>query len=143
MQNNKELREKALRLVMSVWKCINWDNISPSRRMRIYDELTSKIKSAALTSSLSSMAARLQEKWGVRCVKDDSILDIIDGDDSGKVLNVLREETQIIVLMLRVAIEKEREKKSEGSRRLLDRRMSKPPDKVLGKMFTKDEDIPL
>lgn len=101
--------KKACELISHIWKSINWDNVSASRRMGIYDEYTSKVKSASCNSSLSLFSERLSNKMGIRCMKySQKILDIIQ-ENSQEVLRLLREETQLIILLMRERIEKQKE----------------------------------
>jgi len=93
---------------MAVWQCIDFEGMSSSRRMGIYDELTSKIKSAATSNGIPAMLCRLQGKFGVRSLKNTNALAIAYGDDGPEILEVLRNEAPLIVLMLREAQEKKK-----------------------------------
>jgi len=102
---------KAYEICHHIWKSINWDNIGASRRMGIYDEYTSKIKSASSNNSLSLFAERLSSKMGIRSIRySKKILDIIE-ENNPEVLRLLREETQLIVLLMRDKIETMKEEK--------------------------------
>ena len=114
MQDIKEQREQARDIVLAVWVCIDWDGVSVSRRMNIYSELASKIKSAAMTETLERFLENLCRKMGVKTVSNESVLNIIANADAKALLKLYREETQIIVLMLRTTQEIRKQKKELG-----------------------------
>jgi hypothetical protein len=106
----EKLREQARDLVLAVWRAMDWDKVPPSRRMSIYDELASKVRSAALTSDLGRFLAALCDKLGVRVPGDDArVLAIMREADGQALLQVLRDETTLIILMLREVQEARRE----------------------------------
>lgn len=70
--------------------------------MGIYDEFGSKIQSAAMTSHLHSFVEKLSRKMGVRGFKRTSIQAVLDRADERMTLDVLRNETSLIVVMMRV-----------------------------------------
>lgn len=110
---NKQ-REQARDIVLAVWTCIDWDGVSASRRMNIYNELASKIKSAALTDTLERFLEGLCRKMGVKTIYNENVLNIINNADTKALLKLYREETQIIVLMLRTTQEIKKQKKELG-----------------------------
>lgn len=110
----QEQREQARDIVLAIWQSIDWTGISPSRRMNIYNELASKIKSAALTDTLERFFEGLCRKMGVKTVYNESVLNIINKADAKALLKLYREETQIIVLMLRTTQEIRKQKKELG-----------------------------
>jgi hypothetical protein len=83
--------------------------MSASRRMGIYDELASKIRSAALTSDLHRFVDTLARKFEVRSISDERVLGVLDSGNPDEILEVLRTETTLVVLMLRVHQEENKE----------------------------------
>ncbi|MFW9872535.1 MAG: hypothetical protein ACFFG0_05480 [Candidatus Thorarchaeota archaeon] len=108
-KQTEEYRTAAVKFIIAVWSHINWDNVGTNRRMRIYDELASKIKSAAMTNNLNKFLEKFMLKWGVRSVSDAKILKIIAEYDHNELLNILRNDTAIIILMLRESQELKKE----------------------------------
>lgn len=108
--SDDKIREDAVRLVLAVWRKIDHSGMANSRRAGIYDELTSKIRSAALTSDLRRFVDSLCKKWDVRSLSDSAVIRIIEKGDHSAILDTLRNETTMIVLMLRVHQEAAREK---------------------------------
>lgn len=100
-------------LIYLIWRAISWDNISSSRRMKIYDEFTSKIKSAASTNSIAKFTERLCAKLGIRSISGDiGVRSLLEKNDP-EVLALLRDETQFVVLLMREIIEAKKEEYSD------------------------------
>lgn len=101
------LREHAVCLVSAVWHGINWDNVGSRRRMKIYDEYCAKIKSASATGKTSQFLEKLCEKMnsnisGADAPKILKIIREVEAQDLDlELLDVLRSETELIVLMMR------------------------------------------
>lgn len=70
--------------------------------MGIYDEFASKIQSAAMTSDLRLFVERLSRKMGLRSFKTTAIDNVLKCSDASITLDVLRNETSLIVVMMRV-----------------------------------------
>lgn len=105
---DQELRDKARDLVMAVWKSIDHGSMGANRRKGIYDELASKIRSAALTSSLSEFLESLCRKFEVRSICGQHLLSvdsIMKSDSAPRVLEIIRSEPSLIVVMLRLELE--------------------------------------
>ncbi|OYT63164.1 hypothetical protein B6U67_03395 [Methanosarcinales archaeon ex4484_138] len=104
---DEHLREHAVTLINSVWHGINWDNVGSRRRMRIYDEFTNKIRSAAHSGRISkfydklcrSMDSNPPELWGKRAL--DTIKDIEENKYDLDILELILSETQYLVLLMR------------------------------------------
>lgn len=94
-----------LDLVLPVWNAIEWDKVAPQRRMKIYEELSSKIKSSATTSSVTKFIEKLCVKFDVRSITSARMIQIIEDHDNKKILKTFREDTQIIILLLREKVE--------------------------------------
>lgn len=106
------LRDHAVALVNSVWHGIDWRNVGSRRRMRIYEEFTNKIRSAA-------HAGRISVFYDALCRKMDSNPTGMWGDDALKTiqsieahkldldaLELIISDTQYIVLLMRDINEK-------------------------------------
>lgn len=110
---NLDHYEKARNLIYAVWRAIPWDTISPMRRIGIYEEFTSKIKSSSGQVNLAKFVERLCAKMGIRNVGDTAIVKIIAENDE-KVLDALRSETIYVVAMMREVIEEKQELRESG-----------------------------
>jgi len=104
---DEHLRKHAVTLVNSVWHGINWDNIGRRRRMRIYDEYTNKIRSAAHAGRISkfydkicrSMDSNPGAADGMKAL--EAIKDIEEKKHDIDILELIISETQYIVLLMR------------------------------------------
>lgn len=114
MQDVNQQRIYSRDLILAVWREIEWDKVSPMRRMKIYDELASKVKSAAMTNTLESFIESLARKMGARTVSPFGLLETISAADKDAVLALLRDQTQIIIVMVRENQELKKQKKELG-----------------------------
>jgi hypothetical protein len=114
MSNLNQQRIYSRDLVLAIWRAIEWDRISPTRRKNIYNELASKVKSAAMTNSLESFVESLARKMGCKTVDPNGLLETIASADKDVVLSLLRDETQIIIAMLREHQEIKKQRKELG-----------------------------
>lgn len=105
----EKLREDAVSLISCCWRGIDWDNVSTRRRMKIYEEFASKIKSASATGTLSHFLEKLCQKMDANISGTDApkVLEIVRGIESEdldlEILDVLRSETELCVLLMREA----------------------------------------
>ncbi len=105
----EKLRQDVVGLISAVWHGINWDNVGGRRRMKIYDEFANKIKSASATGKTSQFLEKLCEKMDSNIIETDApkvlevIRDIEAQDLDLEILDVLRSETELIVLLMREA----------------------------------------
>ncbi len=105
----EKLRQDAVNLISAVWHGINWDNIGSRRRMKIYDEFANKIKSASATGKTSQFLEKLCEKMDSSIIVADAgkVLEVIRGIEAQdldlEILDALRSETELIVLLMREA----------------------------------------
>jgi hypothetical protein len=103
----EKLRQDAVSLVSAVWHGISFDNISSRRRMKIYDEFANKIKSASATGKTSQFLEKLCEKMDSNIIEADAgkvlevIRDIEAQDLDLEILDILRSETELVVLLMR------------------------------------------
>ena len=108
-KKEEQSREHARDLILEVWRSVDWDGVSGSRRMGIYDEFQAKVQSAAMTSSLGKFVERLARKMGVRSLNNTRADGILRECDHATVLDLLRTETSMIVIMMRVWQEEHRQ----------------------------------
>lgn len=114
------LRADAVNIISSVWHGIDWERVGARRRMKIYDEFANKIKSASMTGKLSHFLEKLCDKMDSGIVESDSVtvLEIIRNieaqDYDLEILDILRSETELLVLMMREA----NQELKEGSKQM-------------------------
>jgi len=104
---DEHLRKHAVTLINSVWHGINFDNVGSRRRMRIYEEFTNKIRSAAHAGRISKFYDRLcrsmdsspPQMRGSEAL--EAIKDIEEKKHDLDILELIISETQYIVLLMR------------------------------------------
>lgn len=109
----EKLRTDSVVLISAVWSGINWEGVNGKRRMNIYEEFSNKIKSSSQTGKLSHFLEKLCQKMDSRFTSatSDNVLRIIreiEKDDLDlEILDVMRAETELLILLMR-------EKNNEG-----------------------------
>ena len=121
-KNNRENAiDMAISTLLDVWEQIDWSKVTNQRSIGIWDEFASKVKAAAMTTnSYETFVEKLCKKMDVRSLKFKNIDEISNQDEEIKknILKILRNETQIIVLKLRLnkEIRRERAKRIQEER---------------------------
>ena len=116
-KNNRENAiDMAISTLLDIWEQIDWSKVTSQRSIGIWDEFARKVKAAAMTTnSYETFVEKLCKKMDVRSLKFKNIDEISNQDKEIKknILKILRRETQIIVLKLRLnkEIRKERAKR--------------------------------
>ena len=96
----RKIRDKSVKIILTLWRKVDWDNISASRRMGIYDEFENKLRAAASTNTIQSFLERIRKKMGLKSLNEtDVIADIEENGD--KILHCIRTETSYLMLKLR------------------------------------------
>lgn len=111
-----ETRELVATLLKIIWRGIPADYKS-RYRMTIWDQYANEIKSAAYTGSLakfvSSICSRLGATLGRTEAEHAVVESILTDANDRAVLKMLREETTLLVLMVRVDNQESRAKWEE------------------------------
>ncbi len=106
MEEKRELtnEEKAVRLAYFLWKSIDHEGMSTSRRMGIWDEFQQKLIYAAMQQTPEAMIEVFAKKFSIMSYKHSAILAFM----TPKAIDQIRRNPRKIVLMLRVTIEEEK-----------------------------------
>lgn len=102
-------------LLTPLWQGIPVDYKAKYAR-NIWQQFENQIKSAAYTSSLSLFLSRIMGRMGI-AISDAhaaKVAAIIQGGDDREILKMLRDDTALLVLLVRVANEERREKTAKG-----------------------------
>lgn len=101
-----ENHEAAAALLATIWRGIPADYKSRYRR-NIWEQFENNVRSAAYTSNLgkfvSSICAKMQAKVGKTGEERENAEVILNSGNDRALLKLLREETTLLVLMVRVA----------------------------------------
>ena len=107
MSSVKELKrkhERTIKFLYFLWKSIDFESMSASRRIGLWDEFQAKVEFACRQDEPERMLEVFGKKFGIVSFKKTQILSFIDE----KVLQDVRENPRLVVLMLRNIIEVER-----------------------------------
>ncbi len=112
----QEIRQQAANLLMALWKGVPSDYKS-RYRMTIWEQYENEVRSAAYTASLArfanSICLKLNAAVGKTPEEREAIERILNGGNDREILRCLREETTLVVLMVRVANQAAREEWQE------------------------------
>ena len=101
----QELRQMAANLLMAIWRGIPADYKS-KYRMNIWEQFENQVRSAAYTSNLAkfanSISLKLAATIGVTPEEREQAERILNSGQDRALLKIMREQTTILVLMLRV-----------------------------------------
>ena len=103
--NEENLQNMALATLADIWSQIDFDKVTGQRAIGIWDEFASKVKAAAMTTNkYETFVEKLCKKMDIRSLKFNNIREISNESTEIKeaILNVFRNETQIIILKLRL-----------------------------------------
>lgn len=101
----ENVRYVASETIYSIWACIDWDKVDARRAYGIWDEFSSKIKAAAMTTnSYEKFVEKLARKMDVRSLRHSIFQKAGQQSDEFKqaVLKLIREETFSLVLEVRL-----------------------------------------
>ncbi|MEG2985474.1 MAG: hypothetical protein RR835_12290 [Peptostreptococcaceae bacterium] len=126
----KNIENMAIDTLTEIWSQIDWDKVTGQRAIGIWDEFSSKVKASSMTTnSYEKFVEKLCRKMDVRSLRFVMISDIsTQGEDvKREILKLLREQTQIIVLKLRLnnQIRKEQQAKEKETKLKQDKTEAK------------------
>jgi len=109
---NQELRNQAAILLTSIWRGTPAEYKS-KYRMTIWTQYENQVRSAAYTNNLAKFINSLCSKFSAEAGKDAGdraeVERIVNSGNDRAILKMLRDETTLIVLMVRVANQEKRE----------------------------------
>jgi hypothetical protein len=109
-QNEEQIANECVEVVSDVWDAIDWDGVSANRRAGIYGELQGKMTAAARCRNLREFHSRLCAKFGVRATfGKDRVSHILGQGDCREHLDMIRRESQYLIMLLRSRNEQRKE----------------------------------
>jgi hypothetical protein len=112
-------RKAVVDILLEVWKHIDFENMSNTRMMKIYNEFTSKVLAATSVRTKEEFINKLCEKFGIRSLSNPDIVKKLNKFDNDEFLDLLREETQYLILIMR-AIKQDKKQSSDEALDLFD-----------------------
>ena len=111
-ESEDDRRKAIVNILLNVWRNIDWDSIGNQRLMSIYDEFSSKLLASTGVRTKEQFLNKICQKWGIRSLTDQSIVDLLDLFESDELLETIRKEHQYLVLLMR-KITKDKEQKNQ------------------------------
>jgi hypothetical protein len=97
----QERNDAIVAILLAVHRSIDFDGIKGKRLMGIWDEWFSKLLKASTMNTKEGFLSSLCEGWGVRAIKDDDILEVIDRISSEELIETSRSNAHYLILKLR------------------------------------------
>lgn len=108
----KDVKQAALETLQEIWDNIDWQKTDARRLYGIWDEFASKIKAAAMTTNkYETFVEKLCKKLEIRSLKDKVVSEIsaLSDEEKMQILKIVRTETTLLVLEIRLNIENRRQ----------------------------------
>lgn len=108
----KETETKAIEILDTIWKSIDFESMSNSRKKEIWSEFKNKVKGSALKSNtISEFVEAMCKKFNISVIEKDynKILEVYEEDTSFEILDAYRNNLMIIMFKLRMKREKVKE----------------------------------
>lgn len=94
-------RAAALWILEEVWKKINFEDMAPTRRMKIWDEFSTKMLAATRVRTRFQFLNEFSRSFNIKALSDPNISDLIQRFSDDEFLTLLRDEQQFLILLLR------------------------------------------
>lgn len=121
----KETETKAIEILDAIWKSIDFESMSNSRKKEIWSEFKNKVKGSALKSNtVSEFVDAMCKKFNISVIEKDykKILEISEVGSDFEILEAYRNNLMIIIFKLRMMRETAKEeyakKKAANSKRI-------------------------
>lgn len=106
----KEVMQTAVDILEVIFTSIDFENMSNSRKLAIWDEFKNKVKGAALSAyDLGGFVESICKKFNISGVKKDYAVILNAEQDSDKILEIYREQLMMCVFKLRMKREQKKE----------------------------------
>lgn len=117
-----EIKRIAERLLLPIWNGLD-KNYKRRYAVKIWDQFESNIRSASYTNDLSTFLQRMTMRLPVSLNDADiaTVLSEFDRDDQRQTLNILRNQTALLVLLVRQKNNERREEKGTLFDKLIDK----------------------
>jgi len=104
-------RQAALLILEEIWKKIDFTDMGGNRRMRIWDEFSSKMLAATRVRNRFQFLNELTRAFNIRSLNNPLISELIQRFSDDEFLTLLRDEQQFLILLLRSKRQEIQEKK--------------------------------
>lgn len=108
----KETETKAIEILDTIWKSIDFESMSNSRKKEIWSEFKNKVKGSALKSNtISEFVEAMCKKFNISVIEKDynKILEVYEENSDFDILEAYRNNLMIIIFKLRMLRETAKE----------------------------------
>lgn len=136
----KEVMQTAVNILDVVFSSIDFDGMSNSRKLAIWDEFKNKVKGAALSAyDLGGFIESICKKFNISGIKKDYAIILNAAPDSDKILEIYREQLMMCIFKLRM---KREQKKEEYARKKAEKaeKVKKDSEEYIKKMEETDDE---
>ena len=106
----KEVMQTAVDILDVVFSSIDFDGMSNSRKLSIWDEFKNKVKAAALSAyDLGGFVESICKKFNISSIKKDYEVILNAEQDSDKILDIYRTNLMMCIFKLRMKREEKKE----------------------------------
>jgi len=137
-----EIRKKAVEILNSLWLSIDFENMSNTRKMSIWDEFSSKVRACSNSSeTFEKFVEKFCKKFNIKSLEVDAknIIDIAELSKEKKeaILKAYREQLSIVMLELRIM----RDEKKEAYKELKLKKETKQVKKEIKEVSTDENQL--
>lgn len=139
MQEEKVM-QTAVDILEVIFTSIDFENMSNSRKLAIWDEFKNKVKGAALSAyDLGGFVESICKKFNISGIKKDYAVILNAEQDSDKILEIYREQLMMCIFKLRM---KREQKKEEYARKKAEKaeKVKKDSEEYIKKMEEIDDE---
>lgn len=139
MQEEKVM-QTAVDILEVIFTSIDFENMSNSRKLAIWDEFKNKVKGAALSAyDLGGFVESICKKFNISGIKKDYAVILNAEQDSDKILEIYREQLMMCIFKLRM---KREQKKEEYARKKAEKaeKVKKDSEEYIKKMGEIDDE---
>lgn len=136
----KEVMQTAVDILEVIFTSIDFENMSATRKMAIWDEFKNKVKGAALSAyDLGGFVESICKKFNISGIKKDYAVILNAEQDSDKILEIYREQLMMCIFKLRM---KREQKKEEYARKKAEKaeKVKKDSEEYIKKMEEIDDE---
>lgn len=94
-------RAAALLILEEIWRKINFEDIKPSRRMKIWDEFATKMLAATRVRTRFEFLTEFTRSFNIKSLSGTNTADLIQRFSDDEFLTLLRDEQAFLILLLR------------------------------------------
>lgn len=136
----KEVMQTAVDILEVIFTSIDFENMSATRKMAIWDEFKNKVKASALSAyDLGGFIENICKKFNISGIKKDYAV-ILNAESEGEeILRIYREELMMCIFKLRM---KREQKKEEYARKKAEKaeKVKKDSEEYIKKMEEIDDE---